>query len=74
MTRLEEITGARQYSRAATWGLLIMISWFKRKLAMWELNALLKELEENLEYQAWLQQELECAKFRRIELLHLTRK
>ncbi|QBP32906.1 gp6 [Shigella phage Buco] len=51
-----------------------MIKWFKNKLAAWELNALLKEIEENLEYQVWLQQELERAQFRRIELLHLTKK
>lgn len=47
----------------------MMISWFRKKLATWRLNGLLKELEEHLEYQEWLEAEITRAQYRRIELL-----
>lgn len=46
-----------------------MRTWFKRKLATWRLNDLLKELEEHLEYQEWLEAEITKAQYRRLELL-----
>jgi hypothetical protein len=50
-------------------GAALMLTWFKRKLAMWQLNGLLKELEEHLEYQEWLEAEITKAQYRRLELL-----
>lgn len=42
--------------------------WYKRLMAKLHTKALLKELEEHLEYQAWLERELENAKYRHLEL------
>ncbi len=43
--------------------------WYKRLLAKLHTKALLKELEEHLEYQEWLEAEITKAQYRRIELL-----
>lgn len=47
---------------------------YKRLLAKLHTKALLKELEEHLEYQAWLERALENAKYRHLELLQRLQK
>lgn len=52
-----------------------MMTWlsnhYKRLLAKLHTKALLKELEEHLEYQEWLEAEITKAQYRRLELLRL---
>lgn len=46
-------------------------NWYKHLLAKLHTKALLKELEEHLEYQEWLEAEVTKAQYRRLELLRL---
>lgn len=41
----------------------------QRSVAEWETKRLLQDIQDNLEYQQWLEQELLNAKFNRSEML-----
>lgn len=41
----------------------------QRSVAEWETKRLLQDIQDNLEYQQWLEQELVNAKFNRSEML-----
>lgn len=47
----------------------MLTRWYRRLLARWELNGLLKDIQESIEYQDWLEQELANVKVQRLLML-----
>lgn len=46
-----------------------MLRYFKRIIARWELNSLLTDIQESIEYEDWLEQELANVKVQRLLML-----